>query len=75
MKSPYIICLRIALVSENEMWFSMLMTLVVKRRNVRTGMIEMLTDHTKRSCVLEDVLIKMSLHSSFPPVSYETSWN
>lgn len=35
----------------------------------------MLTDHTKRSYVLEDVLIKMSLHSSFLPIFYETSWN
>lgn len=36
---------------------------------------EMLTDHTEGSCVLEDVLIKRSLHSSFLPISYETSWN
>lgn len=32
---------------------------------MRTGIIEMLTGHAKRSCVLEDVLIKMSLPSSF----------
>jgi len=36
---------------------------------------EMLTDHAERSCVPEDVLIKMSLHNSFLPISYETSWN
>lgn len=31
----------------------------------------MLTDHAERSCALEDVLIKMSLHSSsFLPISY-----
>lgn len=27
---------------------------------MKTGIREMLTDHAKRSCVLEDVLIKMS---------------
>lgn len=37
---------------------------------------ERLTDHAERSCVLEDVLIKMSLHgSSFLPIFYEMSWN
>ena len=46
-----------------------------EQRNVRTEITEMLTDHAKRSCVMEDVLIKMSLHCSSRPISYETSWN
>lgn len=40
-----------------------------ERRNVKMRIREMLTDHSKRSCVLEDVLIKMSLHCSFLLIS------